>query len=332
MAVPTLTEAATAAGGRIGRYFSVVSVVPAALLVVFVLALVQSGAWAGPPDWSRAARSAGRTSLAAASILALVTLGVALAMHPLQFTMTQLLEGYWGGGPVAERLMTSRRNEHRRRRRELKIAQDDAIAVAEAVPRGEWHGDRGDRQVGHEVVAQEAGRLLGDYPQSPRRVMPTRLGNALRRYEDQAGSAYGLGGVTVAPHVALVAPPGQVAYLEDRRVQLDVAVRMCVVSLLAAAAAVLFLWSDGAWLLCALPPYGLAYLFYRGAVGPRTTTGWPCAPWSTSTDSACTSGCTSRRRAATAMSVSTTSGSCGSWRADMSRPPSTSTRPTGRWA
>jgi len=70
----------------------------------------------------------------------------------------------------------------------------------------------------------------------------------------------------VTPHLALVAPPEHVAYLDDQRAQLDAAVRLSLVNLLATALAVGFLWSDGGWLLIALGTYALAYLGYRGAV------------------------------------------------------------------
>jgi hypothetical protein len=70
----------------------------------------------------------------------------------------------------------------------------------------------------------------------------------------------------VVPYLALVAPPEHVRYLDDQRVQLDLAVRMSFTSLIATLVAVIFLWTDGLWLIVSTVPYGLAYLFYRGAV------------------------------------------------------------------
>jgi hypothetical protein len=54
--------------------------------------------------------------------------------------------------------------------------------------------------------------------------------------------------------------------LRVMREQLDLAVRLCTLSLLAAIVAVVFLITDGAWLFVALVPYALAYAAYRGAV------------------------------------------------------------------
>ena len=47
MATGGFADAALNAGSRIGRHFGVVSTVPSAVLVLFVYALVQSGAWSG---------------------------------------------------------------------------------------------------------------------------------------------------------------------------------------------------------------------------------------------------------------------------------------------
>ncbi len=41
---------------------------------------------------------------------------------------------------------------------------------------------------------------------------------------------------------------------------------MSATSLLTSAIAIAFLWRDGLWLFIAMLPYGLSYLFYRGAV------------------------------------------------------------------
>lgn len=56
------------------------------------------------------------------------------------------------------------------------------------------------------------------------------------------------------------------AYVNDQRSQLDVAVRLNVTALLACLLTVCLLWRDGIWLLLALPPYAIAYLSYRGAI------------------------------------------------------------------
>jgi hypothetical protein len=97
-------------------------------------------------------------------------------------------------------------------------------------------------------------------------IMPTRLGNVLRKYERQAGSQYGLDAVSVIQQISFVASAERLAYVGDQRQLLDLSVRMCATSIVATLVAVASLWRHGPWLLLALVPYGVAYLSYRGAV------------------------------------------------------------------
>ena len=46
-------------------------------------------------------------------------------------------------------------------------------------------------------------------------MMPTRLGNVLRRHEDLAGAPYGLPGIEVVPAVSLVASPDRTGYMSE---------------------------------------------------------------------------------------------------------------------
>ena len=76
----------------------------------------------------------------------------------------------------------------------------------------------------------------------------------------------------IVPHLLLIAPANHVAYVNDQRSQLDLAVRMTFISMTASATALLFLWPYGLWALIAVIPYMLAYLTYRGAVVAGVTT------------------------------------------------------------
>jgi hypothetical protein len=96
--------------------------------------------------------------------------------------------------------------------------------------------------------------------------MPTRLGNVLRRAESQAGSQYGMDALQVVPHLLMVAPASHVDYVNDQRSQLDLAVRMTLMSLLASITALVFLWPHRLWALIAVVPYAIAYVSYRGSV------------------------------------------------------------------
>jgi hypothetical protein len=272
VAAPSIADAAFASGSRIGRYFALVSAVPSALLVFFVYALVKSGAWSARPDPAAVGRAVSHLSLGEFSLLLVVALGFGLASHPLQFAVTQFLEGYWGTSTIGRSVAVARVRRHRARMSSLVIKrrscqQEINTAHPDPVKRQDiLQSHRGDAYVRVIVEEQAYRRALMSYPEKRSRVMPTRLGNVLRRYEDAAGAQYGLDAITTAPHLALVARPEHIGYLHDAREQLDLAVRLCMLSLIATVLAFMFLVGDDLWLLIAALPYGLAYLSYRGAV------------------------------------------------------------------
>jgi hypothetical protein len=296
-----VTEAALSLGNRIGRYFSLASMLPALLLVLWTYAIFASGAWSGRPDPAEAWDTLSHWSAAGVGWILVATLAVALFLHPLQFVTTQLLEGYWGSSALARGAMARRVLYHRRRRATLgtfeerhqdswltasdhlllqQFEEDKRLGIAggdEAGPSSwddaEWDRRRVrllDSSAGDEIVldlvAEDAARRSWSrYPEG-RRVMPTRLGNALRRFEDAAGAQYGLDAILTAPHFSMIAPDRHVQYIRDSRQQMDTTIRLCTVSLLGTVLAVASLLTDGRWLLVALVPYALAYIAYRGAI------------------------------------------------------------------
>lgn len=141
MAGTGLTDITAGTRQTIGRYFSVVSMVPSSLFVVYVYVLVRSGAWVHGPNWVAAMDALVRVGAGGAFVL--IALGVALGVvvHPLQFGLVQLLEGYWGTNAVARKIRELRVRHHRKR--------------ADALEDKDVEGDH------------EAGRLLAQYPTDP---------------------------------------------------------------------------------------------------------------------------------------------------------------------
>lgn len=301
MTAPSFTNSTLTVGNRIGRHFNIVSMLPALFLVLWTYALIASGAWRNAPDLKSMTARTSHWSLAGVAWLIVATLLVALFLHPLQFAMTQLLEGYWGDSSVAIGAMKLRIVHYRKRQRQL-IEQtghhDDVLqqrfdqllreqfmeakrsgAARESGDPDKWNkevldrkqidllnSERGDQLIVHVVSKEAAERRLERYPKERSRVMPTRLGNALRRFEDAAGSQYGLGVILTAPHFSLIAPDEHTRYVRDSRQQMDATISLCAVSFLATIIAVVFLLTDGLWLLVSLIPYTLAYVAYRGAM------------------------------------------------------------------
>jgi hypothetical protein len=254
--VASLPEATSTAGARIGGYFNLISAVPSGLFVVFLLLLVRSGAWSAPPDW-RAAVSSLEPKDALLTAAGALMLG--LLLHPLQFALVRLYEGYWGATRVAVEAAARRTMHHHK----TSLRLDDMAGQATADLRNEHEPLDRYRLL---TSQRETQRLIESYPVDPANLMPTRLGNVLRRYETAVGRQYGLTASRVIPPLALVAPPAHARYLDDQRGLLDLTVRLSATAFLASATAVVFLWRHGLWLLLAAVAYGFGYLFYRGSI------------------------------------------------------------------
>lgn len=277
-----------ALGHRIRRHFAV-SMVPSLVLVLWSAALLAAGAWTGSPDPALLARRLGTLDLLGVSWILVATLACGLFMHPLQHGMTRLLRGHWGRHPVARALARVRVAHHRARYSSARESFDsanrrltnevDALLIFNQkdgpFSRGAEHYEFLRTELLNSEDGAHLGALQGDieafdhavgrYP-SPARILPTRLGNAFRREEDQAGRQYGLKATLTAPHFSLVAAERHVEYLEDARGKVNTSIRLCVVSLIATAETFVCLATDGWWLLATLVPYALAYLSYRAAI------------------------------------------------------------------
>ena len=260
-----VTGAVSRASSVVGRYFGIVSVLPSFLLVAYLALLVHTGAWSGPPDWPTAFTALTHLGLGSVALLVFISFAAGVVLHPLQFAMVQVLEGYWGVGQWTQSVRSVLIERHVRRRRALwqllGFAQTRAAAAADN------HAPIPSDDVIHwRSVGAEADRLVRRYPHEPRLMMPTSLGNMLRRYEVGPGTPFGFNLPATAPLLALVAPPEHMKYVNDQRSSFDLAVRACLVSLCAALATFAFLWDDGLWLLLTLIPYGAVWLLYRGSV------------------------------------------------------------------
>lgn len=276
----SLAGTALSAGAAIGQYFNLTSAIPAILLVLWTYALFVVGAVSGTPDLDRL--PAGFSlSFSQIALLLVVTVFVGLFLHPVQFGTTRLLEGYWGSRPLAVAASAALTNRHRSRKRVLrdrarrhrKQCEDYVASVMATHPPGDLRSklttllatQDGDAIVAAVIGRQEALRKLADFPNDAR-MMPTHLGNALRRDEDAAGQPYGLNAIGLATHFHMVSESRHLEYVQDARQSMDTAIRLWLISIVATVETVLVTLTDGLWLLVALGPYALALLAYRGGV------------------------------------------------------------------
>jgi len=291
MANFTPANAVLSVGQSIGRYFALISMIPSLLLVLWTYALIASGSLSGTPSLHSVEVALSDWSVGKVAGIVLASLAVALVLHPLQFITTQLLEGYWGTSLLARQAMKVRIAYHRKRQRRLvqlvgssnrkrnamcmEILRDEFDKHPERKKDSRMRSKRieevmnaktGDRIMGYVAAGQEALDELNGYPDDLTRILPTELGNALRNFEDSTGRQYGLQILPIAPHLHLVAPPRHLEYLEDAREEMDSAIRICTVGLVATALSAGFLMTKGLWLLWAALPYSVSYLSYKGAV------------------------------------------------------------------
>lgn len=258
---------ALSAGAKIGRSFSVATFLPALLFVIAASVLVLTGAVSGRPEIEGLRSTLTDFSFWWLAALVLVALAVGFVVHPMLFTITQLLEGYWGNSAAGRRLMAIRTLHYRRIRRALTEQEGRAGKSLYEISPALRLGSRGEELVVPLLVDQQQAQMaLSSFPLRADRVMPTRLGNILRRYEDAAGHPYGLDALRTAPALTTVAGEARLQYMRESREQLDAAVSVCFFGAATTLVYIGSLLTDGLWLACSLVPYSVAYAAYRGAL------------------------------------------------------------------
>jgi hypothetical protein len=275
---------ALASFAQLGAYFQLVSIVPASVVVLTVFVLMAGGAPGRRPRLDAIAQAVRSINFPVGVGLALAIVVVGMALHPFQYTATQFLEGYWGQSRIGRQAMLSRsRIHHARWRRYVKGATiSDAafdnkrqalsdISDCSEISPGEQR--RAEVELLEATInrqgfysAFERYPTAADLQSAVEELMPTRLGNTLRRFENRAGQPFGLHAPAVIPYILKLAPPQEIAYIDDARGELDLAVRFVLTWVLVAVVSFILLWPYGSWLAVPLVSYGLVWVSYRAAV------------------------------------------------------------------
>jgi hypothetical protein len=182
-------DAVVAATKDLGVRFRFVSLLPVAVLALYILALVWSGAPSRSPDLRAVLTHAKHVEGWTAFLLALTVVIIALIAEPLQIALVRLLEGYWGQSRAGRLLAAPGRAYHRARRNRLDRAQRRQGGAPPAPAE----------------VRETAARKLSSYPPAGA-ILPTKLGNILRAAEYRAGSRYGLDAITAWPRLTRSSP------------------------------------------------------------------------------------------------------------------------------
>lgn len=162
--------------------------VPSSVVVggIGLAGLLATASEASPID---AVAEASSPSFAELGLFVLVVAIVAAILEPLQLKITRVFEGYWGklGLARADRYRAERKKVSDRRN-ELAISrrQLQQIVKIPATSENEADLDRWKRRLAAET--RELRLLSAEFDRWPRseRVLPTRLGNTIRGFEDRA--------------------------------------------------------------------------------------------------------------------------------------------------
>lgn len=258
---------------RIGKHFQLVSVLPAAAIVLTTFGLMTSGAPANAPSAGRVVEQASQLGGVGIAGLVVAVLIVGMTLDPFQFAATQALEGYWGSSQLGRSAMFSRARIHLDRQLyylgERGLAKRRADRLREEQPVDDVALRAKEYALLEAAIDYQAfDSAVARYPMERSRIMPTRLGNMLRRLEDLAGKPYGINhAIPVVPHLlALASESPEVQAVNDARSELDLAIRWVVSWLLVAVITFVLLVPQGAWVVLSLAAYGLAWVSYRGSV------------------------------------------------------------------
>ncbi|NMO57826.1 hypothetical protein HH310_42520 [Actinoplanes sp. TBRC 11911] len=188
-----------------GERFSLVSLLPTTLLVTYVAFLGTSGVYSGEKvDLDSLAQTVGKN--AGWAILAVFGVFViSVLLRPLQITLVWILEGYWENTPVLKWAEPFAIERHLRRRHTAEVQADQYLDNVRDDPRLQSIVSDRRRLRAHVIRTSRAEQRVGQYPEDRPdgdiRLMPTMLGNALRKGEDDAGDRYGLDFPVIAPRL-----------------------------------------------------------------------------------------------------------------------------------
>ncbi|MEW2569562.1 hypothetical protein [Streptomyces sp. NPDC047070] len=257
---------------------------PNFLVITVIAVLVRAHLYDpdAPVDFS-AIMPAKDDAFGVALFLLLAFLG-GVILRPFEAAVVQLLEGYWETpSPLAPLYGTAVERHRRRRNRAIldvacggaRDASPDSLLSRR--PLGELAvQDRTDARRSRAVARSR--RIRRGYPMEIRglerlinrdpegELMPTLLGNALRRGERLSGDRYGLDMPTIGPRLYPFTSPRLQSAVNQQMDLISATASLCVTLLVTTTATLPLIVRIDLWSLLPLVPAGMAFLAYRGAV------------------------------------------------------------------
>lgn len=181
-------------------------------------------------------------------MLGFAIFAIGLVLNSFQTKSVKLIEGYWR--PVGLRLLILENGIQRHSDERSHIGQ---MQTAKWEP-PRWHQFcrnrlSTDRQDFQKASRRRWLRQAARFPQLKKnaedRIMPKRLGNALRRAEDLAGDRYGIPAVTAVPYLLDVASESMRSIVDDSQTEIDVTTKFVWVWAACSAVAIAAFINDG---------------------------------------------------------------------------------------
>ncbi|MFJ5261317.1 hypothetical protein ACIQAC_12730 [Streptomyces sp. NPDC088387] len=259
-----IVEAGTKVLG--GDRFSLLSVLPGAIVVTAVTVLV--GAHAYEPGRSMDLGDA-LPDDRQLTTLALISAGVFLGgvlLRPFQLALIQYLEGYWPSGTLTGRLRRIAVERHRRRRDQAE-AMEGTYTVE--LPDDNMSLER-IRQF-HRAVARaerlkgRSARTCAMYSTNDQNLMPTTLGNILKNVEERTGDRHGIDVLSAYRRIYPSVKPEFRQALQEQMDLISVTSSLCVAFGVVSVAASPLVLRMNWWTLVLPAAMAACALAYRGA-------------------------------------------------------------------
>lgn len=257
----------------LGQGAVLVSVLPSAILVLIVFALPAASLYPwqdqanqdvadGLPAILNAANDLG--GVGGAVVLILAVMLTAVLVRPFQIAVVQALEGYWSSWWTFPEQVAIERH-HRRRSMAVWGFLQDGVLEKPPANRSFAEVARYLRQNAQNKTWEErAQSVLNEYPDQAY-LLPTALGNILRRAETSAGERYGLGTVGMYPRLYPHLSARLDTQMSGELNLLDVSAALVFVFTGSAAASIPLVWRLDGWSLLPVAFVIGAVVAYRGA-------------------------------------------------------------------
>jgi hypothetical protein len=240
--------------GIFSRYFVVGFFLPAYISLISL--------WLTATSAFRPNALDGHSETTQVAVLGAVALVGGLALSGLSYYVTRVFEGYplerLSGWPVAGRMYDGAIALQRRSFDHLLAIRDDKTKAQKERRSAAWSLDK-------------------FYPHERERLLPTRVGNAIRAFESHSNVRWGLDGVTIWPRVELLLSADERDLQVDAKINFYVFINAATGALIVGACLVIDKGLNAPtptsyWPLYVIP-FVLSYILYRAALGPATDWG-----------------------------------------------------------